>query len=113
MGCYDTYGNTTYTITVTPCTSVSASTQPGSPQAVGTPITITASAAGCPNPRFEFWILPPGGSWTIMQAYSSTSTFSWNTTPPAGTYYYSVWGRDASSSASYDAYFPGTAYTLT
>jgi hypothetical protein len=77
-------------------------------------ITITASASGCTNPRYEFWILAPGGSWTIAQPYSSTATFGWNTTGlPAGTYSYSVWVRDASSAASYDAYFPGTAYVLT
>jgi hypothetical protein len=93
---------------------VTASAAPASPQAHGTTITISASTAGCTNPRYEFWILAPGGSWTIAQAYSNTATFSWNTTALApGTYLYSVWVRDASSGASYDAYFPGTAYTLT
>jgi hypothetical protein len=87
--------------------------KPWSPQADGTVVTIVAGASGCPNPLYEFWILPPGGSWTIMQSYSSTATFTWYTISPAGTYYYSVWSRDVSSSASYDAYFPGTAYTLT
>jgi hypothetical protein len=112
---YDTYfAGTTYTLTTTPCTSVTASAAPASPQAHGTTITITASASGCTNPRYEFWILAPGGSWTIAQAYFSTATFSWNTTGlPAGIYRYSVWVRDASSGASYDTYFPGTAYTLT
>jgi hypothetical protein len=48
------------------------------------------------------------------QGYSSTANFSWITTGlGAGTYRYSVWVRDASSAASYDAYFPGTTYTLT
>jgi hypothetical protein len=32
---------------------------------------------------------------------------------PAGTYYYSVWVRDASSASGYDAYFPGTTFLLT
>jgi hypothetical protein len=94
---------------------VTASAAPASPQVHGTTITITASAAGCTNPRYEFWTLAPGSStWTIVQAYSSTATFSWNTTPlAAGVYRYSVWARDASSGAAYDTYFPGTAYTLT
>jgi hypothetical protein len=111
---YDTYGNTTYTITTGTCASVTASAAPASPQAHGTTITITASASGCTNPRYEFWTLAPGGSWTIGQGYSSTANFSWNTTGlGAGTYRYSVWVRHASSAASYDAYFPGTTYTLT
>jgi hypothetical protein len=111
---YDTYlPGTAYTLTSTTCTSITASTAPASPQAAGTAVTVTASASGCPNARYEFWILPPGGSWTIAQGYSSSATFSWNTTPPAGTYSYSVWVRDASSSAGYDTFAPGTAYTLT
>jgi hypothetical protein len=80
----------------------------------GTVVTITGSASGCPSPRYEFWILAPGGNWTIVQAYSSSNAFYWYTSgKPAGTYYYSVWVRDASSSASYDSYFPGTSYALT
>jgi hypothetical protein len=112
---YDAFfPGTTYTLTTTPCTSVTASPAPSSPQAHGTPVTITASASGCSNPRYEFWILAPGASWTIVQTYSSTATFSWNTTGlPAGIYRYSVWVRDNSSAAAYDAYFPGTTYTLT
>jgi hypothetical protein len=113
-GCYDAFvPGFAFTLTATPCTAVSASARPWSPQADGTVVTIVAGASGCPNPLYEFWILPPGGSWTIMQSYSSTATFTWYTISPAGTYYYSVWSRDVSSSASYDAYFPGTAYTLT
>jgi hypothetical protein len=111
---YDTYGNTTYTITTGTCASVTASAAPASPQARGTTIAITASASGCTSPRYEFWTLAPGGSWTIGQGYSSTAAYSWITTGlGAGTYRYSVWVRDASSAASYDAYFPGTTYTLT
>ena len=111
---YDAYGNNTFTITTGSCGSVTASATPASPQASGTHVTITATAVGCTNPRYEFWILAPGGSWTPAQPYSSSNTFNWTTTGlPAGTYYYSVWVRDASSSAAYDAYFPGTAYALT
>jgi hypothetical protein len=103
----------TLTSTSTPCTSVTASPAPPSPQSAGTTVTITASASGCSNARYEFWTLAPGGSWMIAQAYSPSATFAWNTTPPAGVYRYSVWVRDAASTASYDAYFPGTTYTLT
>ena len=112
---YDAYfPGTAYTLTAMPCTSTSASAGPASPQPAGTAVTITGAALGCPNPRYQFWIQAPGGSWTVAQAYSSSASFSWNTTGiPAGTYRYSVWVRDAGSTASYDAYFPGTAYVVT
>src|SRR6266566_3511578 len=110
---YDSYvPGTAYVLTSTACSSVSASAAPASPQAAGTAVTISATAAGCPNPRFQFWIQPPGGSWAVAQAYSNSSIFNWNTSG-SGVYHYSVWVRDASSSSSYDAYFPGTAYTVT
>jgi len=110
---YDSYvPGTAYVLTPTACSSVSASAAPASPQAAGTAVTISATAAGCPNPRFQFWIQPPGGSWAVAQAYSNSSIFNWNTSG-SGVYHYSVWVRDASSSSSYDAYFPGTAYTVT
>jgi hypothetical protein len=103
------------------CTSVTNSAAPASPQLPGTSVTFTASAVGCPNPLYQFWILPPGGSWTIGQAYSTTATFNWNTTGlPAGAYHYTVWVRDSGSAGtstnslgSFDTYSPSTAYTLT
>src|SRR5260370_40702093 len=61
----------------------------------------------------------PGGSWKIVQAYSTSSTFNWSTTgAAAGTYSLSVWVRDASSIGTtadgggrYDARRSGS-YTL-
>jgi hypothetical protein len=122
LGCFDTYSPATaYTLTAQPCTSVTDSAAPASPQASGTAITFTAIAAGCPHPLYQFWILAPGAtSWMKVQAYSTNATFNWNTTGlPAGTYRYTVWVRDASSAGtnsnslgSYDTYFPATTYTL-
>jgi hypothetical protein len=110
---YDTYfPGAAYTL-ISPCTSATDSAAPASTSLTGTTITFTATAAGCPNPRYEFWVLAGGGAWTIAQAYSTNATFTWKTTGlAAGTYRYSVWARDASSSAAYDAYFPGAVYTL-
>src|SRR5439155_300410 len=112
---YDAFSpGTAYTLTTQHCTSASASAAPASAQAAGTTVTLTGSASGCPNPRYEFWVQTPGSSCrAVVLAYSSSATFNWNTTGlPAGNYRYSVWVRDASSGAAYDAYFPGTAYTL-
>src|SRR5260370_14876048 len=61
----------------------------------------SASASGCPdaNPVYQFWVLAPGASsWTIVQAYSTSNTFLWNTTGKVkGNYQVAVWVRDASS----------------
>jgi hypothetical protein len=56
-----------------------------------------------------------------VQAYSTTPTFTWNTSGlPAGSYLYTVWTRDSDSNGTScgslgceDAYFPGTAYKVT
>jgi len=111
---YDAYDSShSYTLTVTPCTSVSLSYSPASPASAGTPVTVTGTASGCPNPRYEFWYLPPGGTWTLVEAYSPSPTYSWTTTGKApGSYLFSVWARDASSSASYDAYDSSHYFTL-
>ena len=54
------------------------------------------------SPRYQFWTLAPGSTtWTIAQAYSSTASFSWNTTGKvAGTYHYTVWARESASTGS-------------
>jgi spore germination protein YaaH len=122
LGCRDAYFPATgYSLTTQPCTSVTDSVMPSSSQKSGTAITFTASASGCPHPLYQFWILTPGSHiWQIKQAYSSTATFNWQTTGlPAGSYLYTVWVRDASSTGTGcgnlgcdDAYFPATAYML-
>jgi PKD repeat protein len=127
LGCSDAFvPGFAYTLTSassTPCTSVTATPapSPASPQAAGTAITISGSAAGCTNPRYQFWVLAPGGTWTIGQAYSNSATFNWVTTgKAAGAYYISIWARDAgspgnscSSLGCSDAFVPGFKYTLT
>jgi hypothetical protein len=117
---YDSLSAFTYALTSTPCTALSASQNPGSTTTVGTTVTITGAATGCPNALYEFWILAPGGSWTLVKAYSSSATFTWTTTGmAAGTYRFSVWARDVSSSGTsgsppytYDS-VSGFTYTLT
>jgi hypothetical protein len=122
LGCNDAYfPGTAYTLN-SPCTSVTDSASPASASPAGTSVTFTASASGCPQPLYQFWILAPGShTWQIVQAYSTSATFTWNTSGlPGGSYLYTVWVRDSSSTGtacSYlgcnDAYFPGTAYALT
>jgi hypothetical protein len=116
---YDAFSAFQYTLTITPCSGMSASASPVSTASVGTPVSITGSATGCANTLYEFWILIPGGPWVLAQAYSSSPTFNWTTSgQPAGSYRISVWARDASSPGTfgtspnkYDA-VSGFQYTL-
>jgi hypothetical protein len=86
---------------------------------VGTTVTITGAATGCPNPRYEFFVLPPGGSWMLLQGYTANATLTWSTAgKPPGSFRFSVWARDASSGGvngsppnTYDS-FSAFDYTL-
>ncbi|HCF99306.1 MAG TPA: hypothetical protein DEV93_02035, partial [Chloroflexi bacterium] len=82
-------------------------------------VVITGVAAVCPHPLYEFWLLPPGGSWTLVRGYSLSGDFDWNTTSYAvGSYLISIWARDTSSTGTsgtapntYDS-FTTVQYTL-
>ena len=96
----------TWSFTVGPfvtCPSVTASVAPLPPSAANTPVTFTGSASGCPNPRYRFWIWPPGGAWGIVQDYSPSSTYNWTSTGTPGLYHLEVDVRDQSSGATYDS----------
>src|SRR5439155_1336520 len=105
LGTYDTFTTTTFTVTPAACASVIESAAPASPQASGTPVTFTATASGCSNPRYQFVMRPASQStWQTVQAYSSSPTYNWNSTGAAtGTVYFGVWAKDASSPAAYDS----------
>jgi hypothetical protein len=122
LGCLDAFVALNYTLTSTPCTSVTAAAAPPTTSPAGTAVVFTGVATGCGNtPMYQFWILVPGSStWVIAQGYSTSATFNWTTTGlPAGVYQFSVWVRDSSSSGTnttslgnYDA-FVGINHTLT
>ncbi len=108
--------NPTYTLqTGPPCTGATLSFNPASPQKAGTSVQLNAAATVCPDATYEFWVQAPGGQWTVVQSFSSSSTFTWNTTSLApGTYLFDVWVREAGSTAQYDAHIsPNPTYTLT
>jgi spore germination protein YaaH len=102
FGRWDAYSSIQVKLVSVPCTSVAASFAPSSPAGAGASVAVTAHASGCPNPRYEFWVLSPGGAaYQLAQGYSSTSTLTWDTTgKAAGTYHFSTWVRDASSSGT-------------
>ena len=85
------------------CTSVTASAMPAAPTKAGTPVTITAAAVGCPNPRYRIAITPPGGVSTVIQDYNASPTYVWNAPVTPGPYRIEVDARDATSTIPYDA----------
>ncbi|RNC69234.1 MAG: M6 family metalloprotease domain-containing protein, partial [Desulfuromonadales bacterium] len=105
----------TYGVTPTPAASVSLTPNLSSPQSVGQSITFTAAGSGGTGSYdYQFWLLPPGGSYSIKQAYSSSATWTWNTSGlAAGTYTIQVWARSAGTSpaAGYDTY-KATTFTV-
>jgi hypothetical protein len=117
---YDTFNAFDYVLTTSACTGMTASASPATSAGIGTPVTVTGTASGCPNPRYEFWLRTPGGAWSLARGYATSNTFVLSTAGRgAGTYRFSVWARDASSSGSngtapytYDA-FQAFDYTLT
>src|SRR5207245_2739630 len=87
-GVYQSYLDVAYSLSasvvINGCTSVTLNPSVASPQAVGATVVWTASASGvnvsdCPSPQYSFYVLGPTG-WTLAQNWSTTATFSWNTT---------------------------------
>jgi outer membrane protein assembly factor BamB len=106
---YDAFGFTTFRLGTGTCNSAGLTPSLATPQAPGATVVFTGTSNSCTSPLYQFWLLPPGGSWTVKQAYSATTTWSWNTSGmPLGTYQVGVWAKASASSASYDAYFIGT-----
>lgn len=93
---YETYAAAT--VTLTGCATAGVTPSVTSPQTVGTAVTLNAVGGGCLSPLFQFWLQAPGGSYQIVQPYSSNGTFNWATAAnPAGTYHFSVWVKDSAS----------------
>ncbi len=99
LGSVDAFTSTQFKLTPF-CASVTGSVAPPSPVATGTTLTMTGAAAGCANPLYAFWVLPPGASaWQLARAYSASPTFTWATAGKApGAYRFGVWALDGGSS---------------
>ena len=86
------------------CTRATLSTSPAPPQPVGTAVTWTATASGCGNAQYRFWLQPPGQAWRVVQEYGSSSRYSWQTAGLApGTYTLAVTVRRQGATAEREA----------
>jgi hypothetical protein len=76
-----------------------------SPCPVGTSVTFKASASGGSGSyQYQFLVKNPVSGWATTQAYSTNSSFIWNTPGlPTGTYYIQVMARNLGSTAIYEA----------
>jgi alpha-tubulin suppressor-like RCC1 family protein len=107
------YGDNVLTL-VAPggCTDATLNVSPATNAMVGALITLTASPVGCGTAEYAFYALPPGGTWTQLRGYTTSSTFAWDTSGAVpGNYQFQVQVRAAGSTAAYEAYKFG-AYVL-
>ncbi len=94
-----------YQLTTPRCSAVSVSANPASPQTAGTAVTFTANGTCSSTGEYKFWMLPPGGPWTVVRDWSMNNTFNWTTSGLAGgTYQIEVWARTTGSTDTYQAY---------
>jgi len=75
--------------------ALSMTVLPVSPQPCNLPITVTATATGGMNVRYQFWLYNVAFSpvWRQLQAYSSSATCLWTPNSP-GNYLISVTAQD-------------------
>jgi hypothetical protein len=112
LNAYDTYGYETFALGTGRCISAALSFSLSPPQLPGPSVAFTATSNNCTKPRYEFWLMPPGGAWSMKQGYSNNPTWTWNTNnDTVGTYQVGVWVKRSTSRATRDAYYIGT-FTL-
>ena len=80
-------------VPIAPAT-VSLAASPGGAQAVGTPITATATATGVTSPTYRFWLWD-GHTWSVIREWGS-NTVTW-TPRTAGSYQLGVWVKPSSA----------------
>jgi hypothetical protein len=105
---YEASGYLTFTLTAPPaqsCSSVNLAPDVVSPQSPGATVTFTAVANGCNSPTYQFLVLAPGGTWTIVKAFSASNSYTWNTAGlRTGIWRIGVWAKQAGSTARYESF---------
>ncbi|MHB9023942.1 MAG: LamG-like jellyroll fold domain-containing protein [Armatimonadota bacterium] len=82
-------------------TDVQVALTPPPPVTAQTPITITATPVGGTMVQYQFQLQTDGGSWTTLQAYSSSNTCVW-TPLEWHDYTIRVWAKEGDSTNQYD-----------
>jgi FtsP/CotA-like multicopper oxidase with cupredoxin domain len=90
----------TYKLNLPPATGVTLTPSPSSPRPSGTAVLFTAQGQGSSGYMYEFWLTPNAGTSTLVQAYSSTNTWTMPASTPAGKYFIGVKVRTSTSVVS-------------
>jgi len=101
---YEALNSLTYALVATsPATGATIAPDMASPQIIGINPTFTAGGiGGSGNYEYKFW-LKTNGVWAMVRNYSTTNTWTWNTSSAAvGTYGVQVQVRNVGSSAKYE-----------
>jgi len=101
---YEAVKTMSYVLAPPPVSGATLVPDKASPQTAGANVTFTAGGVGgSGNYEYKFWI-KAAGIWTVVQDYSTTNTYSWNTTGlTPGTYRAQVYVRNVGSTAKYEA----------
>ena len=93
----------TVTVSGSPMTSVSLSTNPNSGE-VGEPVMVFATGAGGTGPyEYRFWLHHNTEEWAIVRDYGTGSTYTF-TPGRTGTYEIGIWARRVGSSSAWEVY---------
>ena len=102
---YEAWYIGTFTLVTDACSAAQINVNGNNPTGGQGQWQVVAGADGCPSAQYRFWMLPPGGSWTILQDWQSSNTYVFDTTGrPPGTYELGVWVRNPLSGTAYDTY---------
>ncbi len=84
------------------------------PVVQGTSVTVTAASIGGVEPRFQFWRYDVAQAvWQMVQDYSASAQFVWAAgSVVPGTYIFSVQGREAGSTAAFEASLQSHYYVV-
>jgi hypothetical protein len=87
---------------IDPATSLTLFSNIQSPQITGTAVSFNAAASGgTGNYEYQFWLKDTSGAYTLVQPFSSSTTWNWSTFGlPAGAYTIAVQARSAGSSSA-------------
>jgi len=89
-----------------PVSTITVLTADLGPQLPGTPVTVTASAAGGTAPYQFKWWLWDGATWTVLEDWSAGNTFAWTPSTSNPNLAVGVWVRSAGNTADQPAGYP-------